>query len=151
MPAGRSVNAMRRTGRSVLTVGALLLVLGCGQEKGGLPLASVEGTVAYRGELLEHGKVVFTPDAGVPGPSAVGMIQPDGSFVMRTTGREGAGVGSHKVTIHCRRALTPEEIKNQSMVTPESLIPDKYSKKKESSLMFKVESGKSNEYNIVLE
>ncbi len=133
-----------------LLLSVLLLALGCGQESG-LPLASVEGSVAYGGNLLEHGKVVFSPQGGTPGPSAIGMIQPDGSFVMRTTGHEGAAVGSHKVTIHCRRALTPAEIENRSLRIPESLIPAKYWRQKESPLTFEVEAGEDNEYEIVLE
>jgi len=134
----------------LLLLSVLLLTLGCGQE-GGLPLASVEGSVAYGGKLLEHGKVIFTPQGGTPGPSAIGTIQPDGSFVMRTTGFEGAAVGAHKVTVHCRRELTPQEIKNRSLRIPESLIPAKYWRRKESPLAFEVEEGEDNAYEIVLE
>ena len=139
-----------RSGLPLMLLIVLLLALGCGQ-KGGLPLASVEGTVAYQGKLLDHGKVVFTPQASTPGPPAVGKIQPDGSFVMRTTGRDGAAVGAHKVTVHCRRELTPEEIRNRSLVTPESLIPDKYWKQEESPLTFMVADGEPNVYDIALE
>ncbi len=138
------------SGLSLMLLSFLLLALGCGQE-GGLPLASVEGSVAYQGKLLDHGMVVFTPQEGAPGPPATGKIQLDGSFVMRTAGREGAVVGSHKVTVHCRRELTSKEIRNRSRVTPESLIPDKYWKQKESSLVFEVKEGKSSAYDIVLE
>ena len=133
-----------------LLFGAVLLALGCGQE-GGLPLASVEGVVTYQGQLLDHGKVVFSPRPGTPGPAAVGVIQPDGSYVMRTIGREGAAIGQHKVTIHCRRELTAEEIRNRSLLIPESLIPGKYSKKEQSPLAFEVVAGESNTYDIVLE
>jgi len=141
-----------RGSRSIhrLLLGTLLFALGCGQE-GDLSLASVEGSVAYGGKLLNHGKVVFSPQSGTPGPIAYGNIQPDGSFVMQTTGYEGAVVGLHKVTVHCRRALTPAEIKNRSLETPESLIPDKYWKHKESTLTFEVEAGEDHEYEIVLE
>jgi hypothetical protein len=134
----------------LLPLSVLVLALGCGQQ-GGLPLASMEGTVAYQGKLLDHGKVVFTPQASTPGPPAVGEIQPDGSYVMRTTGRDGAAVGAHKVTVHCRRKLTPEEIRNRSLVTPKSLIPDKYWIQKESPLTFDVAAGELNVYNITLE
>ena len=139
-----------RSGLRLMLLSVLLIALGCGQEEG-LPLASVEGSVTYEGKLLGHGKVVFSPQSGTPGPLATGKIQPDGSFAMMTTGHEGAAVGSHKVTIHCRRELTPTEIKNRSMVVPESLIPAKYWKQKESQLTFEVEADEDNEYEIVLE
>ncbi len=133
-----------------LLLSAVLFALGCGEESG-LPLASVEGSVAYGGKFLDHGKVVFSPQGGTPGPSAIGKIQPDGSFVMQTTGHEGAAVGSHKVTIHCRRELTTTEIKERSLRIPKSLIPAKYWRQKESPLAFEVEAGEDNEYEIVLE
>ncbi|NOY42370.1 MAG: hypothetical protein GXP26_11105 [Planctomycetes bacterium] len=133
-----------------LLLSVLLLALGCGQESD-LPLASVEGSVTYQGKLLDHGKVVFTPQGGAPGPPATGKIEPGGSFVMRTSGREGAAVGSHKVTVHSRRELTPTEIRNRSLKISESLIPDKYWKQKESPLTFEVQAGEDNEYEIILE
>jgi len=133
-----------------LLLGAVLFAVGCG-EVSGLPLASVEGSVTYDGKLLEHGKVVFSPQGATPGPAAYGNIQPDGSFVMQTTGHEGAAVGSHKVTVHCRRPLTPAEIQQRSLKNTESLIPAKYWRKKESPLAFDVEAGEDHEYEIVLE
>jgi len=133
-----------------LLLGAVLFAVGCG-EVSGLPLASVEGSVTYDGKSLDHGRVIFSPQGGTPGPSATGIIQPDGTFVMRTIGHEGVAVGSHKVTVHCRRRLTPTEIKNRSLKTPESLIPAKFWKRKESTLTFNVEAGEDNAYEIVLE
>ena len=133
-----------------LLFSAVLLALGCGHE-GGLQLASVEGVVTYQGKLLDHGRVVFSPQPGTPGPASVGTIAPDGSYVMRTTRREGAAIGQHKVTIHCRRELTPEEIQNRSLIIPKSLIPDQYSKKDQSPLAFEVVEGEANTYDIVLE
>ncbi len=135
---------------SGLLLSVMLLAPGCGQA-GGLQLASVEGVVTHQGKLLDHGEVVFAPQSGTPGPAAVGKIQPDGSYVMRTTGREGAAIGSHKVTIHCRRELTEEEIRNRSLVIPKSLIPDKYWNKDQSPLAIEVVAGEANTYDIILE
>ncbi len=150
MPQSEPRGQLGKLANLSLLLSVLVFALGCG-EKSGLPLASVEGTVTYNGKLIERGMVVFSPQGGTPGPSATGNIQPDGSFVMRTTGIEGAAVGSHKVTVHCRRELTPTEIKNRSLITPESLIPDKYWKKNKSPLAFEVKGGEDNEYEIVLE
>ena len=111
-------------------------------------MAPVRGTVTYRGKPLERGRVTFTPEQGTPGPQAVGNIRPDGSFRMKTVGREGASIGWHHVTVHLRRELTPEE--EREMVRPESLIPERYSRFSESPLRFRVEAG-DNEYPIALE
>jgi len=149
LQSGQPARICQLAHRSLL-LSLLVFALGCGQESG-LPLASVEGSVTYGGRLLDHGKVIFSPQGGTPGPSATGVIQPDGTFFMRTIDHEGAAVGSHKVTVHCRRPLTPMEIKNRSLKTPESLIPAKYWKRKESTLTFNVEAGEDNQYEIVLE
>ncbi len=139
-----------RAASGCLWLGVLLLAVGCGPESG-LPLAPVEGVVTFEGKLLDHGRVVFSPQSGTPGPAAVGVIQPDGSYVMRTTDREGAAIGQHGVTVHCRRTLSSEEVRNRSLLIPESLIPAKYSKKDQSPLAFEVVEGEANTYEIVLE
>jgi hypothetical protein len=138
----------KAVGRCLLLC-ALLLAVGCGQG-GGLKLAAAEGVVTYQGKALDHGEVVFSPQAGTPGPASVGKIQPDGSYVMRTTGREGAAIGPHKVTVHCRRELTEKEIRNRSLAIPKSLIPGRYGINDQSPLAFEVVEGESNTYDIVL-
>jgi hypothetical protein len=116
-----------------------------------LQLAAVEGVITYQGKLLDHGKVVFSPQSGTPGPAAIGTIQADGSYFMQTAGREGAAIGSHRVTVHCRRELTEAERQSRSLLVPESLIPDKYWKKDQPSLEYEVIAGKTNKYDIMLE
>ena len=131
----------------LLLAAAAATSIGCGSG-GDLPLAPVTGTVTYQGAALEHGKVVFTPESGTAGPQSVGRIEPDGSFRVQTAGGDGAPLGQHVVTVHCRRPPTPEEKKN--LVTTESLIPEKYSRQNESPLKFEVGTG-DNEYEIELE
>ena len=133
----------------LLTLIAVVLVVaaGCGA-RDSLGLAPVTGTVTYDGKPLDHGNVVFFPEAGVPGPQAVGAIQSNGTFRMQTIGRDGAAVGRHRVMVHCRRPLRPEE--ERQMIVPESLIPEKYSSESNSPLRFEVKRG-DNEYPIVLE
>jgi hypothetical protein len=120
---------------------------GCGRDDS-LRLATVTGTVTYRGKPLEHGTVVFTPKPGTPGPQSVGEIDANGKYRMRTAGRDGAPVGSHLVTVHCRRQVTPEEARR--LVIGELLIPPKYANEVESPLHFEVKEGR-NEYPISLE
>jgi hypothetical protein len=125
----------------------IFFVSGCSGRKT-LPLAKVQGTVRYQGKLLNHGEVTFLPEPGTVGPIAVGRIEADGSFHMQTLDREGAALGRHRVLVRCRRLLTPEE--ERRLVIPESLIPEKYSREKETPLRFEVKPGE-NQYPIVLE
>lgn len=126
----------------------LLALFGCGRGTG-LDVALVEGTVRYRDQPLQQGRVVFTPEDGTPGPAAIGNIQPDGTFSMQTSNRQGAAVGRHIVTVHCRRTATEQEQRN--LVITESLIPDKYWRSDQSPLRFEVRSSEVNRYDIALE
>ena len=91
--------------------------------------------------------MVFTPEPGTSGHQAVGIIQPDGTFEMRTNNVAGAEAGKYRVTVHLRRTLTPDEEKR--LVVPEPLIPGKYLQEEETPLRFEVKSG-GNEYSIEL-
>ncbi len=133
--------------RRLAAIAVLAAVSGCGSGSP-LHLAPVRGTVTYRGEPLRHGEVVFAPQGATPGPQAVGHIRPDGSFRMRTAGRNGAVLGNHVATVHCRRKVSEEEARN--LVIGESLIPDRYWKEDQTPLRFEVKEG-SNVYPIVLE
>jgi len=143
---------LRQPGWAAASLGVIAPVLlaaaGCGSGES-LPLGTVEGQVTYQGKPLDHGRVVFTPDKGTTGPQAVGQIQSDGSFSMETGDRAGAPLGTHVVTVHCRREPTPEEAKDIYFV-PEALIPEKYFKEDQSPLRFEVKEG-HNDYSIVLE
>jgi len=123
------------------------LLAGC-STRDRLSQAPVSGTVTRQGRPVDHGQVVFTPQEGTAGPQAVGQIHPDGRFRMETAGRTGAAIGKHRVTVHCRREVTPEEAAR--LVVGESLIPDRYWKEAESPLRFEVKEG-NNECPLVLE
>ncbi|MEW4570728.1 hypothetical protein AB1L88_22920 [Tautonia sp. JC769] len=110
-------------------------------------LATVRGTVTYNGKPVDHGQVVFIPTEGVGGPSAVGEINADGSYQMKTADFQGAAVGRHRVTVHSRRPLRPEEEK--SLIIPELLIPDRYANEVDTPLAIDVEPG-VNQYDIEL-
>jgi hypothetical protein len=134
-----------------MVYGFLLLIAGvlAGCSPGDpLGLAPLSGAVTYRGKPLDHGTVVFTPQSGTPGPQAVGELDATGRFRMRTAGRDGAAVGKHIVTVHCRRVVTAEEARR--LVIGELLIPTKYANEVDSPLRFEVKPG-SNEYTITLE
>lgn len=89
--------------RSIACLFALTLpaVSGCGAANG-LDLAKVRGTVTYEGQPIKYGTIMFEPDtsSGTDGPSAVGSITSDGSFVMSTEeAGDGAIVGTHRVAV----------------------------------------------------
>jgi len=131
----------------LVVLAALLTPVGCGSSDS-LPLGTVKGKVLYEGQPLDHGDVVFIPMEGTSGPQGVGRIESDGSFRMQTGDRDGAAVGRHVVTVHCRRAPTSEQAQDM-LAIPESLIPDEYSKEDQSPLRFEVKRG-ANEYRIEL-
>ena len=133
--------------KSVATLLLVIVTGGCGP-KAPFPLAPVHGTVSHQGKPLTHGRVVFVPSKGTPGPQAVAQIEPDGSFHMRTADHDGAAIGQHVVTVHCRREPTPEEARN--LVITESLIPLRYASEDKSPLSIDVKD-EDNEFPIELE
>jgi hypothetical protein len=118
---------------------AILLASGCTGDR--LPLATVEGTVTYKGKALDHGMVSFNPESGTRSFIGIGVIQADGSFRIQTVNRDGAVVGRHTVTIQCRRPPTPQE--ERQLVVTESLIPEKYGRVDVTPLHLEVNAGKN--------
>ena len=145
-----SAPVRRSAATRYLFVGILISALGCGPTAP-FPVATVEGTVTYQGKPLGHGRVAFLPEAGTPGPAAVGVIGPDGSFRIQTAGLDGAAIGRHLVTVHCRgESISKQDQTKRVLQIPPLLIPDKYSNATTSPLFFEVKEGQ-NEYSIVLE
>ncbi len=128
-----------------LIIALLLVAIGCGSGSS-LDLGRVEGTVTFDGKPLDHGRVVFSPEKGTSGPQAVGNIQSDGSFRMQTGPDDGAPLGKHVVTVHCRQKPTPEQERDMAFI-PKSLIPDKYSKEDQTPLRFEVTES-NDKYSI---
>jgi hypothetical protein len=96
---------MRREWRLVWCASGLLAVAvagaGCGPGHG-LTLGRVQGKVTYQGEPVRYGTVFFVPDVskGTDGPSAMGIIKDDGTYILSTdSGGDGALVGHHKVGV----------------------------------------------------
>jgi hypothetical protein len=76
-----------------------MAVAGCGPGHG-LTLGRVQGKVTCKGEPVRYGNVFFVPDVskGTDGPSAMGTIKDDGTYILSTdSGGDGALVGHHKV------------------------------------------------------
>ena len=144
-----SVRFFSRARAAAVLAATVLAAAGCGG-KDKLPLVSVQGTVTYQKTPLGHGTVVFTPREATPGPQAVGQIQSDGSFRMKTADQKGVVAGGKfVVTVHCREEPTPEQARDM-MFIPQSLIPEKYSKEDQTPLRFEAKEG-AHEYPIELE
>jgi hypothetical protein len=79
----------------------LVLVLAAGCGPGGTERVPVRGQVLYCGQPLTGGTIVFTPDAerGGRGPLALGEIDAEGHYTLRTGDNPGAVPGWHRITV----------------------------------------------------
>jgi hypothetical protein len=136
---------VRRTGLclGVLALLAALGSAGCGPKSD--TVAPVRGTVSYRGAPLRTGTIVFTPDSskGTRGPLAMGEIQPDGSFMLKTGDSSGAVPGWHRVTVVAVQApqAAPE---GHKFPIPPSILPEKYRDPDLCGLSREVKGGQAN-------
>jgi hypothetical protein len=136
--------------RSALLVTLAVLLTGCGSSAPG-PLVPVTGTVAYRGQPLPGGMIVFTPDSakGGQGPISSATIQPDGSFSLSTGENPGAVPGWHRITVV---AISEGETNMGSRYPiPVSLIPEKYRSGELSGLSREVRPGQENTIHLNLD
>jgi hypothetical protein len=128
----------------------LLCALGC--SSGTEPLASVRGTVFYKGTPLRTGSIVFIPDVqrGAEGPLARAAIQPDGTYLLRTGDLLGAASGWYRVTVVAMEAST-EKGPGKPFVIPRSLLPEKYRDPELSGLTCEIKSDQENRVDFHLE
>ena len=127
-----------------------LVVAGCGGGPDLPPMANVTGTVTLDGKPLPRGSVQFAPDPtslpkGAKAATAVGLIDAEGHYTLKTAGVEGAIVGRHQVSVEAR-----QEPKNEMDTWPPSLIPEKYNTQQTSGLTFEVKAGEDNVIDIPL-
>ncbi len=137
---------------SVLIIIFGSLVCGCGGVSDAPKLATVEGIVIWKGLPLAEAGVAFTPESG---PIATGTTDVTGRFTLMTQGREGAPIGSHRVTIQAYEAppagKPPVDANGEPTYTPVSKIPSKYSSLDQSGLEAQVTSnGKENTFQFDL-
>jgi hypothetical protein len=131
-------------GLTMLGCCGLLLLAGCGGGAGEAKPCKVEGRVYYRGAPVPGGTIVFSPDPeqGGHGPLAVGVIQADGRYNLRTGGELGAVAGWHRVTV------APAAVEDRPFVQS---IPDHYSDPQRSGKTCEVKAGQANVIDIHLD
>ena len=128
----------------LLCLGGLLFFV-VGSKPGAAPLQPVQGKVTYRGQLLQTGMIVFTPDTtkGATGKQAVGQIRPDGSYSLNTGEATGASPGWYRVTVASVTTSGPASF-GQAYFIPVSLIPEKYRDPDLSSISCEVKAKSSS-------
>jgi hypothetical protein len=112
----------------------------------------VHGKVSYRGSTLGSGTIVFTPDAsrGHDGALARAVIEPDGSYRLRTDHGDGAAPGWYRITIMAVEMLD-RPADGQPYAMPRSLIPEKYRDPELAGLVREIKAGSDNRIDIDLD
>lgn len=124
----------------VLTLCAAVVSLGCGED--GPKMATVSGTVNYKGQPLKKGKIQFEPESGrtAYGEIVEGQIK----NVKTYEPGDGAVVGTHRVSIY---AFVRDPV---GMEIVPSMIPERYNDPSTSGVTEVIESGSKNELQIEL-
>ena len=124
-----------------------LICCGCGYAPDLPPVAIVSGVVTLDGQPLARGTVQFIPDHSKQseGPAAIGFIQSDGTYSLKTAGVDGAMVGFHKIAVIAR-----QEPQGPADPLPESLIPLHYNHPDTSGLSEEVITGQENIIDLKL-
>jgi hypothetical protein len=108
---------------------------GCGNGEGLVP---VSGKVLLDGQPLTQGNVITLPPAG---RGASGIIQPDGTFQLKTGKDDGAKPGTHKVAV-VAYASGPGQ--GPESGTGQLLVPKKYTSPDTSELTIEINSSGDN-------
>lgn len=130
--------------RSLLLLGVVIGIAGCGGSGDQLQLAPVSGMVTVNGQPLTVGTVYLIPDGskGTKGPLALGRLDDKGRFELRSAEeRRGAVVGFHKVRVEVPNAANSEGPVPDSAPTVDL---SRYNDPETSGLTFEVKAGEDN-------
>jgi hypothetical protein len=141
--------------RQVLRFGFVFVLcgglIGCGGG-GGPDLAEVKGKVTYNGAPVEGARVTFHPTEG---PLATGTTNASGEFTLATSGKPGAVIGQHKISVTKTTGGGGEEMSPEDYAKDmaggdtsfaeesKSQIPAKYADPEKSGLAEEVSSDSS--------
>ncbi|MGC1276037.1 MAG: hypothetical protein WBC44_20220 [Planctomycetaceae bacterium] len=146
-----------------LVVACLTGVL-AGCENSDFDVATTSGTVVCNGETVTMGTVTFTPvgEGDLLGKPAIGILGPDGRFVLSTYGDgDGAVVGKHRVNYLAPEAFAEEEEpvdensaeaaeRSAQRIAKASAIQKLASCSLNEELILDVVAGQENDFTIVL-
>ena len=124
----------------------ICLCLGCGAADS-VTIAPVDGKVMFEGAPVTEGVVTF--EDPVKGFAASGLIQPDGTFKLRSDRGNGIPTGNYKVTVNPPSTGQPRP----DQPAPKRdfpNIPEKYRNAKTSGLLKRVLDGE-NSFELKLE
>ena len=113
---------------------------------GGSLGSNVTGVVTLDGTPIGPGVATFAPVDSKENP-AIGAIQPDGSYFLKTSQERGLRPGTYQVALQIHEVPTDLVPGQRDMRQPKSRIPPKYNAVETSGLQFEVEPG-SNKINI---
>ena len=125
---------------SVFVLFSTLTLLGCGSSEG-----TVSGTVKVDGNTLDTGSVTFHPVGG--GAAAVGAIEPNGSYTLKTGTSTGVKPGEYIVTVYAAKVTAGTA--KEAPKAGKSLVADRYTNPKTSDLKKTVNAG-ANTSNLEL-
>jgi hypothetical protein len=116
---------------------------GCGPGGTGTDLVPAYGKVSFHGRPLAGGTIVFVPDPerGGRGPLAIGVIDAEGRYTLRSDGRLGATPGWHRITVAPAAQANAEE----------PVLPRRYTDPEHSGLSREIQAGKANVIDLPLE
>lgn len=145
-----------------------LAATGCSGGVSGPPYVNATGIVTLDGKPIEGATVTFSPKKD--GSMSMGLTDAEGRFVLKSaTGRKGAAVGEHNVSIALRIDLGPAQpaASEEDLAPPQSfeinggtapppkpttkwIIPEKYSDPTKSGLDVTVPSGGLTDHKFEL-
>lgn len=125
-----------KRGATICSCATVLFVLvGCSRSA---QESQVSGRVKLDGNQIGPGTVVFAPADG--GKPAMGSIEGDGGYTLRTSRELGLAAGKYKVAVSIREL--PKNVKRSDLPPPGKLrIPAKYEQSTTSGLEFNVVPG----------
>lgn len=133
----RLIHIARSISGAVTAVMLLAGSLGC--QPSGPTIVPVSGKVLLDGKPLTQGNVLTHPSGG---RGANGVIQPDGTFRLKTGNREGAMIGTHKVGVI---AYEGKAGSGPEAVGGKIVVPDRFTNPETSGLTIEVSTADRNE------
>ena len=145
---GKRVSVLGRIAGVAAMLAACFVLSGCGNG-----LAQVSGQVTLDGQPLRGGSgdvrvtVHFLPASGV-GPTAIGLADENGNYILGTGSQTGVPPGDYVVT--CAASALVRPAGGSAAPSGRRIIDPKYANATTSGLQFTVQPG-NNEFDISLQ